>query len=46
MAPTELPDHHISAFGESVADVDGMIASLDVVLPILFVFSSHGLGIR
>jgi len=45
MPPTELPDDDIAPIRESIADVYGMISSLDVVFPIFFVFSHDGGGV-
>ena len=37
VAPAELADDGVAAVGEGVTDVDGVIAALDIVLPVLLV---------
>ena len=46
MAPSEFPDYEVASVGESVADVDWVVAPLDVVLPVLLVFSHDGMRVR
>lgn len=42
MAPAEFPDDDVAAVGESVTHMDGMVAALAVVLPVLLVLSHDG----
>lgn len=42
VAPAELSDDNIATVREGVANLDGMIASFDVVLPVLLVFCHDG----
>ena len=44
VAPSEFADDNIPAVAECVADVDWVIATLDVVLPVLLVLSHDGVG--
>lgn len=43
VAPSELAYDCIAAIGESVPDVDGMVATLDIVFPVLLVFGHEGM---
>ena len=46
MSPAEFSDDCVAAIGESVADENWVITSLDVVFPVFFVFSHDGGGVR
>jgi len=37
MAPAEFPDDGVSAIGKGVANVDGVVAALDIVFPVFLV---------
>ena len=37
MAPAEFPDDGVPAIGKGVANVDGVVAALDIVLPVFLV---------
>ncbi len=39
MTPSKFPDDDVAAVGELVADVDWVVAALDIVLPVLLVLS-------
>jgi len=45
MAPAEFSDDDVAAIGKRVADEYWVIASLDVVFPVFFVFSHDGGGV-
>lgn len=46
MAPSELSDDEIAVVGKGVSDVDWVVASFDVVLPIFLVFGHDGMRVR
>ena len=46
MAPAELPDDDVTAVGEGVANVYGMVPALDIVFPILFVLGHDRMRVR
>ena len=46
MAPAELSEDDIPTIRKGVADVDGMVAAFDVVLPVLLLLCHDGLRMR
>ena len=46
MAPTELSDDEIAVVGKGVSDVDWVVSSLHVVLPVFLVFGHDGMRVR
>ena len=46
VAPTEFSDDDVTTIGKLVAYFDWMVATLDVVLPILLIFGHDGLRLR
>lgn len=46
MAPAELADDGVSAFGKGVTDLDGVVSAFDIVLPVFLVLCHDGSRVR